>query len=65
MLRFNYSCSTIQLNFPVKPAAGTKLIPGNDGQIGLISTSLLLITPSLRLLQRLDLLDHSVEVAFE
>ena len=74
LLRFHYSCSTIQFNFPVKPAAVTKLMPGNlpfrlpsgnDGRMGLIDTSLLIITPLLRLLQRLDLFDHSVEVAFE
>ena len=71
---YNDACSTIQLNFPVKSSVVAKLMPsnfpfrkpsGNDGRKSLTGTSLLLIAPLLRLLQKLDLLEHAVKVALK
>ncbi len=46
-------------NFPYRKPSG------NDGRRGLTGTSLLLIGPLLRLLQKLDLLEHAVKVALK
>ncbi len=46
-------------NFPFRKPSG------NDGRRGLTGTSLLLVAPLLRLLQKLDLLEHAVKVALK